>query len=108
MRIDTKTTLRVGDRVQFPSQAVRELGKIIGDDFWFKKGTKINQCYSQEFVYAYCTLVPEKANLVEFINNTRTRNQAIDVSYSVVKEHILEGFVIDDEEILDWNPEAED
>ena len=90
----------------FPSQAIRVLARIKGEDFYFKKGAKANQCYSKDFIFNYCILVPERVNAVEFANKAYAQKQSM--VYDVDKAVIHEGFVIEDEEMLDWSPESEE
>jgi hypothetical protein len=113
-----KTSMQIGDIIQFPSHSLKKILQIKAEWIIFgamskpKKGTAYScnaqkrSTYSKDFVLAHCDLVPNGADLQHYLNGTYKRRSAATVAtidaYS--DTNVLQGFVIDDEEVLDMPP----
>lgn len=106
-------SLRQGDVLQFPSQALKKVVSI--DERWIVlcslRDSKKRSTYSKGFVLSYCDLLPEKVDLQYYLNTTHDRRSAIEVKAVTVDAYsdanILKGYKIDDE-IVDYPQEQED
>lgn len=116
-----KTSLKEGDLIQFPSHSLKKILAIKSEWIIFgamrkpKKGTTYScnaqkrSTYSKSFVLEHCYLVPSGADLQHYLNGTHNRRAtALEPVASYNEVTVLEGYIIDDEEILDMPPMEND
>jgi len=116
-----KTSLKEGDLIQFPSCSLKKILRLSAEWIVFgamrksKKGTTYSchaqkrSIFSKSFVIDHCYLVPSGIDLQSYLNETHSRRPVAAPSINAYSTAIvLEGYIIDDEEILDMPPVEED
>ena len=115
-----KTSLKEGDLIQFPSCSLKKILRLSAEWIVFgamrksKKGTTYSchaqkrSIFSKSFVIDHCYLVPSGIDLQSYLNETHSRRPVAAPSINAYTAIVLEGYIIDDEEILDMPPVEED